>query len=106
MRKKYRLKVGDEVIVTAGNSKGNSGKILAINRDNDRVTVEDVNIIKKHVKPSATNPQGSISEVEGTIHVSNLMLKGSDGNPTKVGYQIDDKGQKVRIAKKSGEVIK
>jgi len=105
MRKKYRLKVGDEVIVTAGNNKGQSGKIIAINRDNNRVTVEGVNMIKKHVKPSATNPQGSISEIEGTIHISNVMMKGSDGNPTKVGYKMD-KGTKVRIAKKSGEVIK
>lgn len=105
MRKKYRLKVGDEVIVTAGNNKGQSGKIIAINRDNDRVTVEEVNMIKKHVKPSATNPQGTISEVEGTIHISNLMYKGSDGKPTKVGYKTE-KDNKVRIAKKSGEVIK
>lgn len=106
MKKKYRLKVGDEVVVTAGNSKGQSGKIISINRNNDRVTIEDVNMIKKHVKPSATNPQGSISEVEGTVHISNVMFKGKDGNPVRVGYQVNDKGEKVRIEKKSGEVIK
>ena len=72
---------------------------------NSRATVEGLNMIKKHVKPSANNPQGSIEEREGSIHISNLMLV-VNGEATKTGKKVDDKGNLIRYSKKSGEVIK
>ena len=74
MQKKLHVKVGDKVQVISGESKGQEGAITGIDREKLRATVEGLNMIKKHVKPSANNPQGNIEEREGTIHVSNLML--------------------------------
>ena len=99
-----RIKKGDEVIVIAGRSKGTRGTVLETLKDG-RLLVDNVNMIKKHVKPSANNPQGSIEEREGTIHISNLMLI-VNGEATKTGKKHDDKGKLIRYSKKSGEVIK
>ena len=74
MQKKLHVKVGDKVKVISGESKGQEGSVIGIDRLKLRATVEGLNMIKKHVKPSANNPQGSIEEIEGTIHISNLML--------------------------------
>jgi len=106
MQKKLHIKTGDSVRVIAGASKGKEGKILTVNREKLRATVEGVNLIKKRQKPSASNPQGGIVEVEGTIHISNIMLVDpKTGSNTKVGRKIDDKGKLVRYAKKSGEIL-
>jgi large subunit ribosomal protein L24 len=105
MQKKLHVKVGDTVRVLNGESKGQEGKILKIDRVKLRAIVEGVNMIKKHNKPSATNPQGGIVEKEGTIHISNLMVV-INGVPSKTGRKLNDKGQLVRYSKKSGEVIK
>ena len=105
MQKKLHVKVGDKVQVISGESKGQEGAITGIDRDKLRATVEGLNMIKKHVKPSANNPQGNIEEREGTIHVSNLMLV-INGEATKTGKRADDKGKLNRYSKKSGEVIK
>lgn len=105
MQKKLHIKVGDTVKVLSGESRGSEGKVLTIDRNKMRATIEGVNMIKKHVKPSATNPQGAIVELEGSIHISNLMLV-VNGQATKVGRKFNEKGQNVRYAKKSGEVIK
>ena len=105
MQKKLHVKVGDTVKVISGESKGKEGSIIGIDRDKLRATVEGLNMIKKHVKPSANNPQGSIEEREGTIHISNLMLI-VNGEATKTGKKHDDKGKLIRYSKKSGEVIK
>jgi len=103
--KKFKLKTGDEVIVIAGKDKGRKGRILKIIKAKDRVIVEGVNIIKKHVKPSTENPQGGIEEKEAPIHVSNVSLVDpKTGKPTRVGYEIKD-GKKVRVSKKSKSVI-
>ena len=91
--------------VISGESKGQEGAITGIDRDKLRATVEGLNMIKKHVKPSANNPQGNIEEREGSIHVSNLMLV-VNGEATKTGKRADDKGKLNRYSKKSGEVIK
>lgn len=104
MQKKLHVKVGDTVKVIAGTSKGSEGKILSIDRKKDRVIVEGVNMVKKHVKPSASNPQGGIVEKPGTIHISNVMLV-VDGTPSRTGRKVED-GKLVRYSKKSGEVIK
>ena len=91
--------------VISGESKGQEGAITGIDRDKLRATVEGLKMIKKHVKPSANNPQGNIEEREGSIHVSNLMLV-VNGEATKTGKRADDKGKLNRYSKKSGEVIK
>ena len=105
MQKKLHVKVGDKVQVISGESKGQEGAITGIDRDKLRATVEGLNMIKKHVKPSANNPQGNIEELEGTIHISNLMLV-VNGEATRTGKREDEKGKLTRYSKKSGEVIK
>lgn len=102
--KKFKLKVGDNVQVTSGEHKGKQGNIQKILKDKDRVIVEGVNLVKKHMKPSATNPQGGIKEMEAPIHISNVSLLTKDGKTTKVGYRMED-GKKVRFSKKTNEVI-
>lgn len=98
-------KKGDKVKVITGKDKGKSGKVLAAFPKKDRVLIEGINMVKKHTKPSNVNPQGGILNVEAPIHVSNVMLiDPKTGEPTRVGYEV--KGdKKVRVAKKSGEVI-
>ena len=105
---KIRIRKNDMVIVTTGNSKGIKGKVIKVFPKIKRATVEGVNMISKHSKPNAANPQGGIIKKEATIHISNLMLiDPKSGNPTKVGKKIDKKtGKLVRFAKNSGEVIK
>jgi large subunit ribosomal protein L24 len=105
MQKKLHVKVGDTVVVISGDCKGDKGTILTIDRNKMRATVSGVNIVKRHNKPSASNPQGGIVEKEGSIHISNLMLE-VNGVATKTGRKLDDKGKLVRYSKKSGEVIK
>jgi large subunit ribosomal protein L24 len=104
MQKKLHIKVGDTVKVISGESKGQEGKISNIDREKMRATVSGVNMIKKHNKPSAANPQGGIEEKEGTLHISNLMVV-VGGIATRIGRK-DEKGKLVRYSKKSGEVIK
>jgi large subunit ribosomal protein L24 len=100
------VKKGDKVMVIAGKDKGKTGVILTSFPKKDRVLVEGVNIIKKHMKPNQANPQGGILSQEAAIHVSNVMLiDPKTGEPTRVGYKVED-GKKVRVAKKSGEIIK
>ncbi|RHW36260.1 50S ribosomal protein L24 [Lysinibacillus yapensis] len=99
------VKKGDKVKVITGKDKGKEGVVLAAFPKQDRVLVEGVNIVKKHVKPNQLNPQGGIVSQEAAIHVSNVMLiDPKSGEPTRVGYKIED-GKKVRVAKKSGVVI-
>ncbi len=103
--KKFKIKTGDEVIVIAGKDKGLKGKVLKVIKSKDRVLVEHVNMIKKHIKPSTENPQGGIEEREAPIHISNVALVDpKSGKATRVGYEIKD-GKKVRVSKKSKEVI-
>ncbi len=99
-----RLKTGDKVVVTSGSNKGKEGKITKIL--DDRVIVEGVNIVKKHLKPKNNNGNGEIVEVEAPIHVSNVMLLDpKTKKPTKVRIEKDSKGKKIRISKKSNEKI-
>lgn len=100
------VKKGDKVMVISGKDKGKTGVVLTAFPKKDRVLVEGVNIIKKHMKPNQANPQGGIESREAAIHVSNVMLiDPKTGEPTRVGYKVED-GKKVRVAKKSGEIIK
>jgi large subunit ribosomal protein L24 len=107
MQKKLNIKKGDNVLVITGNSKGQKGKVLEVIRKTDRAIVEGVNMVKKHTKPNAANPQGGIVEKEAPVHVSNLMLVDpKTGAATRVGRRLDENGKVVRYAKKSGEEIK
>ena len=101
---KIKIKKGDQVIVTAGESKGTKGSVLQVLYTSRKAIVEGVNTVKKHTKPSSENPKGGIIETQLPIDISNLSLMTKDGNKTRVGYRIDD-GKKVRISKKSNEII-
>ncbi|MFY9153495.1 MAG: 50S ribosomal protein L24 [Prolixibacteraceae bacterium] len=107
MQKKLHIKKGDTVVVIAGNYNGKEGKVLEVIRATDKAIVEGVNMVKKHTKPNAANPQGGIVEKEAPIHISNLMNKDpKTGKPTRIGRKLNDKGKLVRYSKKSGEEIK
>ena len=101
---KIKIKKDDKVTVIAGEHKGSEGKVIKVMRDQNKAIIEGVNMIKKHAKPSAQNPQGGIVEKEAPIHISNLSLTTADGEATRVGYREED-GNKVRFAKKNNEVV-
>ena len=104
MATKLKVKVGDTVRVNAGASKGQEGKIQKVDIAKNKAIVEGVNLVKKHEKPSASNPQGGIKEKEAAIHISNLMLIDKNGKSTRVGYRMEE-GKKVRFAKTTNEAI-
>ena len=95
---KLKIKTGDTVRVIAGDHKGSEGKVLTVFIEKNKAIVEGVNMIKKHMKPSAQNPQGGIVEKEAALQISNLSLINSKGETTRVGYRMED-GKKVRYAK-------
>lgn len=99
------FKTGDKVVVITGKDKGKEGTITKIHRDENKVIVEGINIAKKHVKPQGNQP-GSIVEVEAPIHASNVMIidpKTKKG--TRIGHEIDKKGKKIRVTKKSNSTL-
>ena len=99
-----KLKKGDKVVVIAGANKGKEGKITKVL--DDKVVVEGVNVAKKHLKPKNNNGTGEIVEVERPIHKSNVMLVDpKTKKPTKVKFDFDKNGKKIRISKKSNEKI-
>ncbi|NNK87579.1 MAG: 50S ribosomal protein L24 [Flavobacteriaceae bacterium] len=102
--KKFRIKTGDTVKVIAGDHRGAEGRVMKIIGDENKAIVEGINMIKKHLKPSAQNPQGGIIEKEAPIHISNLSLLTSNGEVTRVGIRMDG-DKKVRYAKKTNDVI-
>ena len=98
------FKVGDKVVVIAGKDKGKEGKIIKTLKKDNKVVVEGINMITKHVKPSAQNENGGIIKVEAPIHVSNVMiLDPKTKKRTRIAHEIDEKGNKVRISVKSKE---
>ena len=101
---KLKIKTGDTVRIIAGDHKGQEGKIQKILREKNKAIVEGVNMVSKHEKPSASNPQGGIVKKEAPLHISNLSLIDKKGDTTRVGYRTED-GKKVRFSKKSNEVI-
>jgi len=106
MFKRLKVKKGDTVVVTTGDNKGKQGRIVEVDRDKDRVIVEGVNLVKKHRKPSAQNPQGGIESIAAGIHVSNVKVLDNKGNATRVGRRRNSEGKLERFAKKSGETLK
>lgn len=102
---KLKIKKEDTVVVTAGDHKGSEGKVMRVDSVKNKAIVEGVNLVKKHEKPSAANPQGGIIEKEALIHISNLsVVDPKDGTATRIGYRMED-GKKVRFSKKSNQVL-
>ncbi|MCK9561982.1 MAG: 50S ribosomal protein L24 [Bacteroidales bacterium] len=107
MRKKIHIKKGDNVLVLAGEYKGKEAKVLEIITKTNKAIVEGVNLVSRHTKPDAKNPQGGIVKKEAPIHVSNLMLiEPATGKPTRIGRKLNENGKLVRFSKKTGEEIK
>ena len=105
-RVKFHIRKGDTVKIIAGNDKGKTGKVLEVNTSKYRAIVEGANMVTKHVKPSATSPEGGIQETEASIHLSNLMVVDpSSGDASRVGRKANDEGKLQRYSKKSGEFI-
>jgi len=101
-----RIRKGDTVVIIAGRDKGKSGKVLEVRPTDNRAVVEGVNLIKRHTKASMGDPQGGIKTREAAIHLSNVALRDpSTGKPTRIGFKVNDKGLKVRIARRSGVEI-
>ena len=106
-RVKIKIKKNDIVKIMAGASKGKEGKVIKVYRKKYRAIVEGANMVSKHSKPNAANPQGGIIKQEAAIHISNLMLIDSkSGSTTRIGRKRDEEGKIVRYSKKSGEIIK
>lgn len=104
---KIKLKKGDEVVVLSGKYKGKTGKIVTTHPSENKVTVEGINIVKKAMKPSKSNPQGGIIEITKPMWVSKVaIVDPSTKKPARIGYKIDDKGNKTRVFKGSGKEIK
>ncbi len=104
---KLHIKTGDVVYVNSGNSRGQQGKVLEVLVEKQRAIVEGVNMVSKHTKPNAKNPQGGIVKQEAAIHISNLqVVDPSTGKATRIGRKLNDAGKLVRYSKKSGEEIK
>ena len=107
MQKKLHIRKGDIVIVNSGEYKGQQGRVLEIDAKKMRAIVEGVNMVSKHTKPNADNPQGGIIKKEAPIHISNLnMVDPSTGEAARVGRKMNDNNKLVRYSKKSGEEIK
>ena len=102
---KLHIKKGDTVYVNAGEDKGKTGRVLKVLVKDNKAIVEGVNMVSKHTKPSAKNPQGGIVKTEAPIHISNLaLIDPKSGKATRVGYKMEGEN-KVRVSKKSGEAI-
>ncbi len=105
MAGKWRIRRGDQVVVLTGRERGKKGEVVRVLRDDQRVLVQGVNMVKRHTKPSPQNP-GGIVDKEAPLHVSNVSLVDpKEGLPTRVGFKVLEDGRKVRYAKRSGETI-
>ena len=103
--KKLKIKTGDTVRIMAGDHKGVEGKVMRVDLEKNKAIVEGTNMVSKHEKPSAKNPQGGIVKKEALIHISNLsLIDPKSGEASRVGFEVRD-GKKVRFSKKSNEVI-
>jgi len=101
-----RLKQDDRVVVVAGRDKGRQGSVLKVFREDGRVIVQGINVVRRHQRPTAQNPEGGIIEKEMPIQASNVMLWDDEAEaPTRVRFEIDDEGNKTRVTVKSGKVL-
>ncbi len=107
MFKRLKVKKGDMVVVITGDHKSSKpAKVVSVDREKERVVLEGVNLVKKHRKPSAQNPQGGIESIAAPIHISNVMVVDAKGDATRVGRRRNTEGKLERYSKKSGEAIK
>lgn len=104
---KILIRKGDTVYVRSGEDRGRTGRVLKVDREKQRAIVEGINVVSKATKPTAKHPQGGIVKMEAPVHISKLsLIDPKSGKPTRVCVRRNEKGQKIRIAKKSGEEIK
>ncbi len=104
---KIRLKKGDNVIVRSGKYKGKTGKITAVHPRENKVTVEGINVVKKHQKPTQTHPQGGIVEITKPIWVSKVgIIEPTSKKPSRISLKVDKDGKKTRVLQKTGKEIK
>ena len=104
---KVRIKTGDMVMVRAGKYKGRTGKVLSVHPKDNKVRVEGINVVKRHMKPTQPRPQGGVLELTKPIWVSKVgLLDNSAKKPSRVGYKTDAKGNKIRVLKTSGREVK
>lgn len=104
---KIRIKKGDTVMVRSGKYKGRTGKVLAVHPALNKVTVEGVNTVKRHRKPTRTRPQGGIDEITKPIWVGKIgLLDSSAKKPSRIGYKLNKDGSKVRVLKTNGKEVK
>ena len=99
-----KIKKGDDVVVLTGKDKGRTGKVLRVMPSDNRVVVQGIQVVQRHTRPSAGNPQGGIVNKEASIHLSNVALVDAKGKPTRVGFRMEG-DKKVRFAKTTGEAI-
>jgi large subunit ribosomal protein L24 len=106
MAETLRIRKNDIVKVTAGREKGKVGRILKVDREGGRVTIEKINLVKRHVKPTQANPQGGIVEKEAALDASNVMIMCDKCNrPVRVKFVVDGAGEKQRACKRCGDVV-
>ncbi|MEC8711757.1 MAG: 50S ribosomal protein L24 [Pseudomonadota bacterium] len=104
MAQKFKIKKGDQVVVNTGRDKGRRGEVIEVQRTENRVLVQGCNIVKRHTRPTQTNPGGIINK-EAPLHVSNVAhIDPDSGSATRVGYEVKD-GKKIRIARASGKAL-
>ena len=104
MAQKFKIKKGDQVVVNTGRDKGRRGEVIEVQRTENRVLVQGCNIVKRHTRPTQTNPGGIVNK-EAPLHISNVSLIDPDsGKATRVGYEVKD-GKKIRIARASGKAL-
>ena len=104
MAEKFKIKKGDEVIVTTGRDKGRRGEVIEVRRAENRVLVQGCNIVKRHTRATQTNPGGIVNK-EAPLHISNVSLIDPDsGKATRIGYEVKD-GKKIRIARRAGKAL-
>ena len=104
MAQKFKIKKGDQVVVTTGRDKGRRGEVIQVLREENRVLVQGCNMVKRHTRPTQTNPGGIINK-EAPLHVSNVAhIDPDSGSATRVGYEVKD-GKKIRIARRSGKAL-
>lgn len=99
-----KIRKGDNVVVLTGKDKGRKGEVIQVMPKENRALVRGINMVRRHQRQTQTEQAGIVSK-EASVHLSNLAIAGSDGKPTRVGFKINDDGTKVRVAKRSGEVI-
>lgn len=99
-----KIRKGDSVVVLTGKDKGRTGEVIQVMPKESRALVRGINMVKRHQRQTQTEQAGIVNK-EASVHLSNLAIAGSDGKPTRVGFKVNDDGTKVRVAKRSGEVI-